>query len=129
MNDKYGTMHDPGHSGRPSGGGGAVVVVVVVGAGGRGLGFCAFADDGAATLVLSQHTEPRLHVDVYDTSTDGRSQNAAIRLSRQNPGHLGNGGPAAAVVDVAEPVGRDDDGCLDGAAGRDGGGGGGGGAD
>jgi len=57
-------MHDPGHSGRPSGGGGGMaVVVVVVCAGGRGLGFCA-CTDGAAALVLSQHTEPRLHVDV-----------------------------------------------------------------
>lgn len=98
-------------------------MVVVVGAGGRGLGFCAFADDKVVAFVLSQHTEPRLHVDVYDTSTDGRSQNAAIRLSRQKPGHFGNGGPAAAVVDVVVAVGRDDDGCLDGADGRDGGGG------
>lgn len=113
-------MHEPGHSGRPSGGGGGMVVVVVVGAGGRGLGFCACAADGAATLVLSQHTEPRLHVDVYDMSTDGRSQNAAIRLSKQKPGHLGNGGPAAVVV-----AGRDG-GCLDGVAGRGGDGGGGG---
>lgn len=56
-------MHDPGHSGRPSGGGGGMVVVVVVCAGGRGFGFWA-CDDDAATLVLSQHTEPRLHVDV-----------------------------------------------------------------
>lgn len=57
-------MHEPGHSGRPSGGGGGMVVVVVVCAGGRGLGFWACDADVAATLVLSQHTEPRLHVDV-----------------------------------------------------------------
>jgi len=94
-------MHDPGHSGRPSGGAGGVAAVVVVGAGGRGLGFCVWCvGDGAAALVLSQHTEPRLHVDVYETSTDGRSQKAAIRLSRQKPGHLGNGGPAAVVAAV-----------------------------
>lgn len=49
--------------------------------------------------------------------TEGRSQNAAIKLSRQKPGHLGNGGPAGVVVVVA--VGRDDGG-LDGVAGRDG---------
>lgn len=117
VNDKYGTIHDPGHSGRPSGGGGGIVVVVVVCAGGRGFGFCACTADDGPAFVLSQHTEPRLHVDVYDTSTDGRSQNAAIRFSRQNPGHLGNGGPAAAVVVVVDgaAVGRDcDDGCLDG---------------
>lgn len=111
-------MHEPGHSGRPSGGGGGSVVVVVVGAGGRGLGFGACAADGAATRVLSQHTEPRLHVDVYDTSTDGRSQNAAIRLSRQKPGHLGSGGPAAVVVVGA--AGRDG-GCLCGGGGGCGG--------
>lgn len=114
-------MHEPGHSGRPSGGDGGMVVVVVVGAGGRGLGFCVCEADWVATLVLSQHTEPRLHVDVYDTSTDGRSQNAAIKLSRQKPGHLGNGGPVSVVVVVA--AGRDG-GCLDGVAGRGGGGGG-----
>jgi len=112
-------MHDPGHSGRPSGGAGGVATVVVVGAGGRGLGFCV-ACDGAAALVLSQHTEPCLQVDVYDTSTDGRSQNAAIRLSRQKPGHLGNGRPAAVVV----AGGCLDDDCLDGWVGRGGGGGG-----
>lgn len=85
--------------------------MVVVGAGGRGLGFCAVCEgDGAAALVLSQHTEPRLHVDVYDTSTDGRSQNAAIRLSKQKPGHLGNGGPAAVVDDGGGLA----EGCLDG---------------
>lgn len=112
-------MHDPGHSGRSSGGAGGVATVVVVGAGGRGLGFCvACAVDGAAALVLSQHTEPCLHVDVYETSTDGRSQNAAIRLSRQKPGHLGNGRPV--VVDGGGLV----DDCLDGWVGRGGGGGG-----
>lgn len=102
-------MHDPGHSGRLSGGGGGMVVVVVVGAGGRGLGFCVCVVDWAAVLVLSQHTEPRLHVDVWEIKTDGRSQNAAIRLRRQKPGHLGNGGPDAVVV-ATVAVGRD--GCF-----------------
>lgn len=87
------------------------------------MGAAAAAADGA--FVLSQHTEPRLHVEVLGTTTDGRSQNAAIRLSRQKPGHLGNGGPAA--LDGAVEVGLGDDG-LDAVAGLfwDGGGGGGG---
>lgn len=55
--------------------------------------------------------------------TDGRSQNPAIKFSRQNPGHLGNGGPAGVVVVAG--VGRDAGG-LDAVAGRDGGCGGGG---
>lgn len=98
-------MHDPGHSGRPSGGGGGTVVVVVVGAGGRGLSFW------GAALVLSQQRYPCLHVDVCDMSTDGRSQNGVIRLSRQKPGHLGSGGPVVVMA-----VGRDG-GCLGGVGG------------
>lgn len=38
VKDKYGTIQDPGQSGRSSGGAGVVVVVVLVVAGGLGLG-------------------------------------------------------------------------------------------
>lgn len=41
--------------------------------------------------VLSQQTEPLLHVDVLGISTEGLSQKAAIIYSKQNPGHLGYG--------------------------------------
>lgn len=78
-------MHDPGHSSRGSGA--AVVVVTGGGVGrlvgaGRGLGV-------ASALVLSQQTDPRLQLAVFDINTDGRSQNAAIMFSKQKPGHLG----------------------------------------
>lgn len=78
-------MHDPGHSGRGS-------AVVVAGVEVCGLGFG--RPDCEAALVLSQQTEPLLHVEVWGISTDGRSQNAAMMLSRQYPGHFG---PNAAV--------------------------------
>lgn len=55
MNERYGTMHDPGHSGRSSGGAEGVVVVgrrVVVWGLGRGLSV-------AEPLVLSQQILPR----------------------------------------------------------------------
>lgn len=42
--------------------------------------------------MLSQQIEPLLQLDVFGITTDGRSQNAAIILSKQNPGQLGNGG-------------------------------------
>lgn len=63
-----------------------VVACVVVVDGAVGRGFCL---EGAATLVLSQHIEPLLHVDVCGIRTEGLSQNAAIILSKQKPGHLG----------------------------------------
>lgn len=77
------TIHDPGHSSRGSGA--PVVVVTGGGVGLRvGLGF------GVVNArVLSQQTVPRLQLAVFDISTDGLSQNAAIILSKQNPGHLG----------------------------------------
>lgn len=52
-----------------------------------GLGFCV-----VATRVLSQHTEPCLQFVVFDISTEGRSQKAAIIFNKQKPGHLGMGG-------------------------------------
>lgn len=84
------TMHDPGHSSRGSGAAvvvGAWVVVVVGGGGGR---FGAGLVTGA--LVLSQQMEPRLQLEVCGMISDGRSQNAAIMFSIQNPGHLRSGG-------------------------------------
>jgi hypothetical protein len=92
VKDKYGTIQDPGQSGRSSGGAGVVVVVVLVVAGGLGLGR---GLDGvtpeAAPRVLSQHTEPLWQLDVWAIRTDGRSQNAAIMLMRQKPGQRGSG--------------------------------------
>jgi hypothetical protein len=92
VKDKYGTIQEPGQSGRSSGGAGVVVVVVLVVAGGLGLGR---GLDGvtpeAAPRVLSQHTEPLWQLDVWAIRTDGRSQNAAIMLIRQKPGQRGNG--------------------------------------
>lgn len=78
-------MHDPGHSSRGSG----AAVVVVTGAGvgrrvGAGRGF-GVAND----RVLSQQTEPRLQLAVFEMSTEGRSQKAAIIFSKQNPGQRG----------------------------------------
>lgn len=82
-------MQVPGHSERGSGAlvVGAIVVVVI----GRlvGCGFCLVV---LTDLELSQHTEPCLQFDVRDIKTEGRSQNAAIMLSKQNPGHRGAGG-------------------------------------
>jgi hypothetical protein len=81
------TIHDPGHSSLGSSGGvvvGCGVVVDGTGRLGAGRGFGV-----TATLVLSQHTDPRLQFDVLGMMTDGRSQNAAIMLSRQKPGHFG----------------------------------------
>lgn len=64
-------------------------MVVVTGGGigrrvgaGRGLAV-------ASALVLSQQTDPRLQLAVFEINTDGRSQKAAIMFSKQNPGHLG----------------------------------------
>lgn len=76
-------MHDPGHSSRGSG----APVVVTTGAAvglrvGRGFGV-------VSARVLSQQTVPRLQFAVFDISTDGLSQNAAIIFNKQNPGHLG----------------------------------------
>jgi len=65
VKDKYGTIQDPGHSGRPSGGASVVVVVVlgVVGGVGLGRGLDGVTPDAAPLLccprVLSQHTDPR----------------------------------------------------------------------
>lgn len=83
MKDKYETIHDPGHSSRLSTG---TALVVVCGAGVvvRGV--------GGGALVLSQHTLPRLQLDVCGTKTDGRSQKAAIILNKQKPGQRGAGG-------------------------------------
>lgn len=78
------TIHEPGHSSRGSGGD-----VVVGGDVGRvicGRGFCV-----DTTRVLSQQTEPLLQFDVLEIKIEGRSQNAAIRFNKQNPGHLGRG--------------------------------------
>lgn len=78
------TMHEPGHSSRGSGGdvvvGGGVAFVTC----GRGL----WVD---AIRLLSQQTEPLLQFDVFDIKMAGRSQNAAIKFNKQNPGHLGRG--------------------------------------
>lgn len=64
-------------------------MVVVTGGGvgrrvgaGRGLGV-------ASARVLSQQTDPRLQLAVFEINTDGRSQKAAIIFSKQKPGHLG----------------------------------------
>ena len=65
VNDKYGTIQDPGQSGRPSAGAGVVVVVVlgVVGGVGLGRGLDGVTPDAPPLLwcprVLSQHTDPR----------------------------------------------------------------------
>ena len=65
VKDKYGTIQDPGHSGRPSWGASVVVVVVlgVVGGVGLGRGLDGVTPDAAPLLwcprVLSQHTDPR----------------------------------------------------------------------
>lgn len=45
-----------------------------------------------AVLVLSQQIEPCLQLLVLWIIIEGRSQNAAIMLSRQNPGQRGAGG-------------------------------------
>lgn len=102
-------MHEPGHSSRGSGGEVVVGGCVVVGGGLLVVGrvFC--------TLVLSQHTEPLLQLEVRWMRTEeekklqlncvtrqlqgkvkiipaGFSQNAAIMFNKQKPGHRGNGG-------------------------------------
>lgn len=80
------TIHVPGHSDRGSGFSVASVGagVVVRGRVGAGRGF------GVGTVrVLSQQTDPFLQFDVTGMSTAGRSQNAVIMLSKQNPGHRG----------------------------------------
>lgn len=91
-------MHVPGHSDRGSG---AVVVGATVDVIGRRVdwGLCFVV---LTARVLSQHTDPCLQLDVREISTEGRSQNAAIMLSKQNPGHRG----AAAVVGGWYVVGR-----------------------
>lgn len=38
---------------------------------------------------LSQHTDPLAHVVGVETSTEGRSQKAAMMFSRQKPGQRG----------------------------------------
>jgi hypothetical protein len=98
VNDRYGTIHDPGQSGLSSGGAAVVVVVVVlVVAGGLGLGRGLDGVTPAAApllwwpRVLSQHTEPLWQLDVWAIRTDGRSQNAAMMLMMQKPGQRGNG--------------------------------------
>lgn len=95
VNERYDTIQEPGQSGRSSGGGGVVVVVVVV-----GLGLLV-----VAALVLSQQTEPRLQFHVCGMSTLGRSQKAAMMLSRQKPGHLGRAGVEAGRWVVVVVVG------------------------
>lgn len=95
-------MHEPGQSGRSSLGAGVVVVVVVVVVVGRRRGR------------LSQHTDPRVHVDVCGTITLGRSQKADMRCMMQKPGHRGRGecvvvvvGLLVVVVVVGDDVGDD----------------------
>lgn len=83
-------MHVPGHSSRGSGGrvvvgGRGVVGLVDGGRLGGGLVLMLLA------LVLSQHTEPLLQLEVFGIRTEGRSQKAAIMYSKQNPGHFGYG--------------------------------------
>lgn len=78
-------MHEPGHSGRGSGGN-DTVVVIGLGAVGLGLGLGV----GGGLLVLSQHMEPDWQVDVFAMITLGRSQKAAIIVRRQKPGQAGN---------------------------------------
>lgn len=67
------------------------------GLGGLGLGF---GDE--CERVLSQQTEPLWQLDVLGIKTDGRSQKAAIILSKQKPGHLGSGGVGDGWIDVGE---------------------------
>lgn len=43
-------------------------------------------------LESSQHTDPLLQLAVLGIITEGRSQKAAIMLSKQNPGQRGGGG-------------------------------------
>lgn len=64
-----------------------VVVVVVTGRLGGGRGRVV-----VDTRELSQHTDPLLQLDVRGMITDGRSQNAAMILSKQKPGQCGGGG-------------------------------------
>lgn len=73
-------MQEPGHSGLGS-------TVVVVGGGWCGLGRGLAVD--VIALVLSQHTEPLLQLDVRGIRTEGLSQKAAMMLSKHRPGHLG----------------------------------------
>lgn len=82
-------MHVPGQSSRGSGMGVVVVVVVVVVAGLLG------GWRGRVVVEIresSQQTDPLLQFDVFGMITDGRSQKAAMILSRQNPGQRGGGG-------------------------------------
>lgn len=83
-------MQVPGHSALGSGAlvVGAIVVVVT----GRGLVGCGRCLVELTVRELSQQTEPCLQFEVRESSTDGRSQNAAIMLSKQNPGQRGAGG-------------------------------------
>lgn len=75
---KYDTMQDPGHSGL-----GSSVVVVEGDWCGLGLAVLVIA------LVLSQHTDPFLQLDVRGIRIEGRSQKAAMMFNKHKPGHLG----------------------------------------
>lgn len=106
VKDRYDTMQEPGHSGLSSGGDSVVVVGLLVVVTGFGL-------DVIDALVLSQQTWPLWQLEVLGTNTydkhlisiviswirffffcvltDGFSQKAAIKFSRQIPGHFGYG--------------------------------------
>lgn len=77
-------MHDPGHS--SLGSGGAVAGGCVVGGSWGGL------LGGGPPLVLSQQMLPFLQEVVYGMTIEGRSQKAAMILSKQKPGHFCGGG-------------------------------------
>lgn len=88
MKDNRPTIHVPGHSSRGSGIGVVVVVVVVVVTGRLGGGRGRVVVE---ILESSQHTDPLLQFEVFGIITEGRSQKAAIMLSRQKPGQRGGG--------------------------------------
>lgn len=72
-------MQEPGHSGRGSGGNGTVVGGREVG---LGLGLC------GGFFELSQQIKPGLQFAAgFGMSTFGRSQNAAMIINMQLPGH------------------------------------------
>lgn len=81
-------MQVPGHSSRGSGMGVVVLVVAIVVAGRLGGGRGRVVVE---ILELSQQTDPLLQFEVFGMITEGRSQNAAIILRRQNPGQRGGG--------------------------------------